>query len=63
MSRVVWDLDNTLWEGVLLEGDEVSLRPGIRETLRTLDAWGILHSIASQNDEALALRVLEVVWP
>ena len=26
---VVWDLDNTLWDGVLLEGDNVSLRPEI----------------------------------
>ena len=28
---VVWDLDNTLWDGVLLEDGEVSLRPGVVE--------------------------------
>ncbi len=56
---VIWDLDNTLWEGVLLEGDEVRLRPGIEETIRTLDSWGILHSIASHNDKTLALKALE----
>ncbi|HLI69152.1 MAG TPA: hypothetical protein VKV19_05285 [Ktedonobacteraceae bacterium] len=24
---VVWDLDNTIWDGVLLEDREVTLRP------------------------------------
>ncbi|MGX9225305.1 hypothetical protein ACWV95_01430 [Streptomyces albus] len=27
---VVWDLDNTVWDGVLLEGDELTVRPGVR---------------------------------
>jgi len=34
---VVWDLDNTLWDGVLIEGDQVKLRPGIPQLLRYLD--------------------------
>jgi len=33
---VVWDLDNTVWDGVLLEGDNVSLRKGIVETIQEL---------------------------
>ena len=49
---VVWDLDNTLWEGVLAEGDEVRLRDGAADVIRTLDARGILNSIASRNDPA-----------
>jgi FkbH-like protein len=56
---VVWDLDNTLWDGTLLEGDDVRLRPGIRETLAALDGRGILHSIASKNDHATALAKLK----
>jgi FkbH-like protein len=56
---VIWDLDHTLWEGVLLEGDEVRLRPGVRETLQALDSWGILHSIASHNDAGQAVKKLE----
>lgn len=55
---VVWDLDNTLWDGILVETgvDNLVLKPGIREVLRTLDERGILHSIASKNnaDEAMA---------
>jgi FkbH-like protein len=56
---VIWDLDQTIWEGILLEGDELQLRPRILETIQTLDSWGILHSIASHNDESLALQALE----
>ena len=56
---VVWDLDNTLWDGVLLEDDQVVLRPEVVEVIKTLDSRGILHSIASKNDHATAMRKLE----
>lgn len=56
---VVWDLDNTLWEGVLLEGDCITLFPNIIDVIKTLDQRGILHSIASRNDLALAQKKLE----
>lgn len=55
---VVWDLDNTLWDGTLLEGDAVRLRPPVLEALQTLDARGILLSIASKNDHDLAMSRL-----
>jgi FkbH-like protein len=55
---LVWDLDDTLWSGTLLEGDDVRLRPGVLETLQALDARGILHSIASRNDAEAALARL-----
>ena len=47
---VVWDLDETIWDGILLEMDAVKLKPGIKEIIETLDSRGILHSIASKND-------------
>jgi FkbH-like protein len=47
---VVWDLDNTIWDGILSEDKEVTLKPGIEEIIRTLDERGILQSIASKND-------------
>jgi FkbH-like protein len=47
---VVWDLDNTIWNGTLIEGDELTLRPGIAELLKYLDDRGILMSIASKNN-------------
>lgn len=56
---VVWDLDNTIWEGTLLEGDELKIRDGIQEILEDLDGRGILHSVASRNDFDSAWRRLE----
>jgi FkbH-like protein len=57
---VVWDLDNTVWDGVLLEdGDAVRLRPEVEEILQTLDERGILHSIASRNEHDHAWAKLE----
>lgn len=56
---VVWDLDNTLWDGVLLEDKMVTLRPGVVDVIKTLDSRGILHSIASKNDHATAMKKLQ----
>lgn len=56
---IIWDLDNTIWDGILLEGDTVQLKPGMTELLATLDRRGILHSIASKNDHDLAMAQLE----
>jgi FkbH-like protein len=47
---VIWDLDNTLWDGVCLEDSEVSLKPGIREVLEAIHSRGIVQSIASKNE-------------
>ena len=58
---LVWDLDNTVWDGVLLEGDEVRVRPAAAAALRALDARGILHSIASKNDHDLAMERLRTL--
>ncbi|MCK4257934.1 MAG: HAD-IIIC family phosphatase [Halanaerobiales bacterium] len=56
---VVWDLDNTLWDGILTESDNVNLKPGIEEILKTLDDRGILNSIASKNNHNDAMRKLK----
>lgn len=56
---LVWDLDNTLWQGTLLEDDAVVLAEPLRELIATLDARGILQSVASKNDHDLAWAKLE----
>lgn len=56
---VVWDLDNTLWHGILAENDEVCLRQKVVHIIRTLDNRGILQSIASKNDYNCAMAKLE----
>lgn len=56
---VVWDLDNTIWDGVLLEDQNVTLRPGVVEIIQELDRRGILLSIASKNDHDTAMQKLQ----
>ena len=51
---VVFDLDETLWNGTLLEGDTLTLKSGIADVLRELDRRGILLSVASLHDRARA---------
>lgn len=51
---LVWDLDNTLWRGVLLENDEVVVPEAIRDVIVELDARGVLHAVSSKNDHDLA---------
>ncbi|MFD3325506.1 HAD-IIIC family phosphatase [Streptomyces sp. NPDC058701] len=47
---VVWDLDDTLWDGTLLEGDDLSVPEANRRLVRILDEHGILQSVASRNE-------------
>lgn len=56
---VVWDLDNTLWDGILIETDNpetLKLRPGVETLIHFLDERGIIQSVASKND-------YENTWP
>jgi methoxymalonate biosynthesis protein len=56
---LVWDLDNTLWQGTLLEDGEVALSERIREVVKALDERGILQAVASKNDYDHAWERLE----
>ncbi|MGW6929012.1 HAD-IIIC family phosphatase [Lentzea sp. NPDC054927] len=51
---VVWDLDNTLWQGTLLEDGDVVIAEEMRAVVKALDERGILQSVASKNDHDLA---------
>jgi FkbH-like protein len=55
---VAWDLDGTVWDGVLLEDDDVAPKDEVVATIRALDRMGILHSVVSKNDSAAALAKL-----
>jgi FkbH-like protein len=56
---VVWDLDNTMWKGTLIEDGEngLVLNEDAVKLVKELDQRGILNSIASKNnaDDALAI--------
>lgn len=59
---VVWDLDNTLWNGTLIETENpasLQLKDGVLDVIQGLDSRGIIQSVASKNDHAAAMAVLE----
>ena len=53
---VAWDLDNTLWDGTLVNDKNVKLRENALKVIKALDEKGILNTISSKNDydEAIA---------
>jgi len=54
VKAVIWDLDGTVWDGILGEGMTPVPRPAVVDIIRELDDRGVLQSIASRNsDEAL----------
>jgi FkbH-like protein len=59
---VAWDLDNTLWNGTLVETLDPSvleLRPGVLDLLKALDERGIIQTVVSKNDHAPAWAQIE----
>jgi FkbH-like protein len=57
---IVWDLDGTLWDGVLVEDGPklIRLREEVVDAIKALDERGILHSIASKNNREDSLQLL-----
>jgi FkbH-like protein len=57
---VVWDLDETLWSGILAEEGIAGVRPRPEAVaaIQALDERGVLQSIASKNDAAEAMAAL-----
>lgn len=49
---VVWDLDNTLWDGILIESrlEDLKLKNGIKDILKGIEERGIINSISSKNN-------------
>ena len=56
---VVWDLDNTIWDGVLLEDSNVQVKKDVVAIIKELDNRGILQSISSKNDFELSKEKLQ----
>jgi len=55
---LVWDLDGTIWDGILLEDNTVQLKDNIKYIIKSLDERGILQSIASKNNYHSAIKKL-----
>ena len=61
---VVWDLDNTIWDGILIEDKDVKLKQEAVDVIKELDKRGILQSISSKNnfDDARAKLEEFGIW-
>ena len=56
---VAWDLDNTIWDGVLIEDGDVRLRQQVVDVIKEFDRRGILNTIVSKNDHDEAMEKLK----
>ena len=58
---LAWDLDNTLWKGVLTEdgADGIAVRDEAVALIRELDSRGILNTVCSKNDHDSTWALLE----
>ena len=59
LKCLIWDLDCTVWEGILSENDDIVLKQKAKELILTLDQRGILNAIVSRNDFSASKRKLE----
>ena len=59
IKLVIWDLDETLWQGTLAEGDTPVLFARRAEIIRLLNQRGVVNAICSKNDLADARTTLE----
>ena len=57
---VAWDLDNSLWTGILIEDgkDKIVVRDEAAQLIHALDQRGIIQSVVSKNDHSEAMETL-----
>ncbi len=51
---VIWDLDETVFDGILAEDHHLKLKDGIKDIIIELSRRGILNSVCSFNDYTVA---------
>lgn len=59
IKLIIWDLDDTLWQGTLAEGDDVALNEHRAELIRAYNRHGLISAICSKNDYTTAQNKLE----
>ncbi len=55
---LVWELDNTLWDGVVYDGTAGALDRSALRTLRVLSERGMWHAVASRGDRTRTTQML-----
>jgi FkbH-like protein len=61
IELVIWDLDNTLWDGTVFYRDKetIELKPGTKAALKELDKRGITCAVCSKNEFKDAEEMLD----
>ncbi|WP_407384145.1 HAD-IIIC family phosphatase [Ruminococcus sp.] len=55
---IIWDLDNTVWDGIISESDSVCLNQNIIKVIEEFNKRGVVNSVCSKNDCETAKRKL-----
>lgn len=58
IKLIIWDLDDTLWQGTLAENEDILLKVEVVDRIKFLLDRGIVHSICSKNNAEKAQKVL-----
>lgn len=58
IKLIIWDMDDTLWQGTLSEG-EVILDIANVDLIKLITDHGVVNSISSKNDEKAVIEELE----
>lgn len=58
IKLVIWDLDETFWQGTLDDGDSLIIPDEHRSLIKSLTDLGIVNSVCSKNDRHKAEDVL-----
>lgn len=61
LKCIIWDLDNTIWNGTLLENSNVVLKKNTVRMLEAAQKRGIIQTICSKNDFESASEKLELL--
>lgn len=59
IKLLVWDLDNTIWEGVLAEDEKIKIDDKVKNIIIEMDKRGILQSVCSKNEHEAAMKKLK----
>ena len=61
IKLVIWDLDDTIWQGTLAEGEVPVLFEDRAALVKELNSRGIVNSICSKNDFSKAKDLLNIM--
>ena len=59
IKAVIWDLDETIWEGFLAEDDQIKPKDEIVKLIKKINEVGIINSLCSKNNYELAKNKLK----